>query len=83
MKGIYDKIELDKRITLAEVYSGTWNGNLDKDRRIVLKVMSLKHITSSWSAYSWLTIGICDRIFELNNIPLCYINGCNGLQDSC
>jgi hypothetical protein len=40
MKCIYDKNEWDISVTLAEVYSGTWNGNLGKERRILLKLSS-------------------------------------------
>jgi len=39
MKGICDKNEWDIRITLAELYAGTWNGNLGRDRRIVIIVI--------------------------------------------
>ena len=50
MKGIYDKDEWDIRVTLAEVYSRRWNGNLGRYRKIVLKLISWKHITRPRSA---------------------------------
>jgi len=80
MKSIYDKNECDIRVTLADVHSGTWNGNLGRDRRIVLKLISWKHITRPRSA-----IGFVADICELNNKPWCSIKGCeyNGLQNSC
>jgi hypothetical protein len=42
MKSIYDKNEWDIRVTLADVRSGTWNGYLGRDRRIVLKINLLE-----------------------------------------
>jgi hypothetical protein len=85
MKSIYDKNEWDIRVTLAEVHSGTWNGNLGRDRRIVLKLISWKHVTRPRSAYSWLTIGFVADICKLNNKSWRSIKGCeyNGLQNSC
>jgi hypothetical protein len=52
MTGIYVKNEWGISVTLAEVYSGTWNGNLGRDTRIVLKIISWKHITRPRSVYS-------------------------------
>jgi hypothetical protein len=84
MKGIYDKNEWDISVRLAEVHSGTWNCNLGRGRRIVLKLISWKHITRPRTAYSWLTIGFVANNCKLNNKPWGSIKGCkyNGLQNN-